>query len=126
MLEGGRQGCIMGRENESEKFLCGHSSSGHCCVLYVGDHLQNPEKQICRTFGLKCQRATGIDFLLKCPRLLDIHHADVRHLFQTAVDENTWKHTPELNHINRCVPMQFRCIKFCISVAFNFFPEVQL
>lgn len=39
MLEGGRLGCVVGRENESEKFLCGHSSSGHCCVLYVGDHL---------------------------------------------------------------------------------------
>lgn len=32
--------------------------------LYVGARLQSPEKQICGTFRLKCQRAAGIDFLL--------------------------------------------------------------
>lgn len=56
-----------GQKNESgmKKNLCGRRGPppSPAIRLYAGPRLQSPEKQICRTFRLKCQRAAGIDFL---------------------------------------------------------------
>lgn len=57
-----------GSENERgmKENLCGRRPPplSPAIGFYVGARLQSPEKQICRTFRLKCQRTAGIDFPL--------------------------------------------------------------
>lgn len=74
------------RERNERKPLWPLSSSAESGYrLYIGARLQSPEKQIFRTFRLKCQRSAGIDFLLSSEWGDTQHPAPYRTVFNAVV-----------------------------------------